>query len=295
MLTELTKPQEKQLDIVIKEWIELITSGKIIVTEEDIRKDIDWLYKEANLSPPKIVMAKNLKQHKRQVRDAQQKNTFKFVQQEFGLGFESWLCLYEFLENIDYTHNKKYLRYTNLMKKGIFSAVFTDKMAFICQLPSKIRFNDDERLHSIAKPAIQMPNRDNYYFIKGTKFDEKLWKKLSKRTLTGKELMKIKNMEQRYIAFEMYGPEKLLKEYNSKILDTYDSTSKNLGKSIKIELHEIPNLIENTSVKMLTYKCHSTARPYFSFVPPETKTAIDAMAWKFQVTPDEYAKIDIQS
>lgn len=295
MLTELTKPQEKKLDGIIKDWIELITSGKLKVTEEDIRKDIDWLYKEANLSPPKVIMAKTLTQHKRQVKDAQKKYKFKFVQQEFGLGFESWLCLYEFLEDIKYTHNDKYMRYTELMKKGIFSAVFTDTHAFICQLPDRIRFNDSERLHSILKPAIQMPNGDNYYFIKGTKFDEKLWKKLSKRTLTGKELMQIKNMEQRYIAFEMYGPEKLLKEYSSKKLDSYDSTSKNIGKTVKIELHEINDLIDNTPVKMLTYSCHSTDRPYFSFVPPEIKTALDGLAWKFQVTPEEYAKIDTQS
>ena len=295
MLTELTKPQEKQLDGIIKDWIKLITSGELKVKEKDIRKDIDWLYKEANLFPPKIIVAENLAKHKKQVTDAQKKHTFKFVQQEFGLGFESWLCLYEFLEEIKYTHNDKYMRYTDLMKKGIFSAVFTDTHAFICQLPDKIRFNDDERLHSIQRPAIQMPNGDNYYFIKGTKFDEALWKKLSKRTLTGKDLMKIKNMEQRYIAFEMYGPEKLLKEYKSKLLDSFDSKSKNLGNSIKIELHEITDLIENTPVRMLTYKCHSTARPYFSFVPPETKTALDGMAWKFNTTPEEYAKIDIQS
>jgi len=295
MLTELTKPQEKQLDGIIKNWIELITSGNLKVEVKDIKKDIDWLYKEANLKSPIIVMAENLAKHKKQVTDAQKKHTFKFVQQEFGLGFESWLCLYEFLEKINYTHNDKYMRYTDLMKKGIFSAVFTDTHAFICQLPDKIRFNDDERLHSVGKPAIEMPNKDNYYFIKGTKFDKKLWDKISKRTLTGKDLLKIKNMEQRYIAFEMYGPEKLLKEYKSKKIDSYNSKSKNLDKSVNVELHEIEGIIENKAVRMLTYKCHSTDRPYFSFVPPETKSAIDGLAWKFGVTPEEYAKVEIQS
>ena len=118
MLTKLTKEQEQLLDKIIKQWIELITKGTVTFTKESIRPDIDWLYKEAKLDPPTIIVANNLTQHKKQVKDAQKKHEFKFVQQEFGLGYESWLCLYEFLEKIDYTHNERYMKYVKNIKKG---------------------------------------------------------------------------------------------------------------------------------------------------------------------------------
>jgi len=103
-------------------------------------------------------------------------------------------------------------------------------------------------------------------------------------------------MEQRYIAFEMFGPDKLMKEMGGKLIDTYKSKSENLDNTVDVELYELPKMInDTTSVKCLKYKCHSTSRPYTSFVPPEMKTAKEAMAWKFSMTPEEFGKVDIQS
>jgi len=297
MLTKLTKPQEKLLDETIKEWIGLITKGEIRFSRENIRTDINWLYNEAKLKPPKILVTDSLEAHKKQVQDSQKKHKFEFVQQEFGLGYESWLCLYEFLEKIKYTHNDKFMRYVNMMKKGIFSAVFTDTHAFLCTLPKNIHFNDNEQLHSVMKPAIEMLKGKNYYFIKGVRFDKILWEKITKRTLTVTEVLKLKNMEQRYIALDMFGPDEVVKQTKATLIDVYKSTSENLKKDTEIELWEIPKgqLIENRSVKMLKYKDPSTGRPYFSYVTADIMTAKDGMAWKFQITPEQYSSLKQQA
>jgi len=295
MLRNLTDKEKKQLDNIIKEWIDLVTKGTKQVNLKDIQEDVNWLYEQAKLKKPKIVMAKNLEDHKKQVKDAEKGDKFKFILQEFGLGYESWLCLYEFLEKINYTHNTDFMRYVNLMKKGIFSAVFTDKMAFICKMPLRIRRNESEQLHSVSQPTIHMPNGDDYYFIRGVRFDKKLWTKITSRKMTVRDVAKIENMEQRYIAFDLFGPEELFKKSESKLIDEYESVAKNLGNSVQVKLYEMPNLIKDKMVKVLRYTCHSTARPYFSFVPAEQTKAQEAMAWKFSRTPEEFAKIDIQA
>jgi len=295
MLRKLSVKEKSQLDEIIKEWIDLVTNGTMQVHKKDIEADINWLYKQAKLDVPKLVMAANLEEHKTQVKEAETKNKFKFILQEFGLGYESWLCLYEFLEKIDYTHNKDFMRYVNLMKKGIFSAVFTDKIAFVCKMPLKIRRNDRGQLHSITKPTIHMTNGDDFYFIRGVKFEKELWTKIVQRKMTVKDIATIENMEQRYIAFDLFGPEELFKKAEAKLIDSYESLSKNLNNSVTVELYEMPNLIKDKVVKVLKYKCHSTARPYFSFVPADQMKAQEAMAWKYSRTPEQFALIDIQA
>ena len=55
------------------------------------------------------------------------------------------------------------------------------------------------------------------------------------------------------------------------------------------------NLISGRSIKLLKYKCPSTDRIYFSFVPDDMNFAVNAMAWKFHLTPKEYDNLDIET
>ncbi len=187
------------------------------------------------------------------------------------------------------------MRYVKMMKKGIFSAVFTNTHAFLCTLPNNIRFNENEQLHSVLKPAIEMLDGENFYFIKGVRFDKVLWKKITSKTMEPKDIMKLKNIEQRYIAFDMFGCEELLTKCNAVEIDIYKTYSQNLDKTTEIKLHSIKGVIEGREIKLLTYSDPSTERPYFSFVPPETKTAKEAMAWKFQMKEEDYEKLVIQA
>jgi len=140
-----------------------------------------------------------------------------------------------------------------------------------------------------------MLDGENFYFIKGVRFDKTLWKKITSRTMEPKDIMKLKNIEQRYIAFDMFGPEELIKKCNAVEVDIYKTYSENLDKTTEIKLYTIKGIIEGREIKLLTYSDPSTERPYFSFVPPEQKTAKEAMAWKFQMKVEDYEKLVIQA
>lgn len=42
------------------------------------------------------------------------------------------------------------------------------------------------------------------------------------------------------------------------------------------------------SVKVVNYFCPSTGREYFDFVEPQITSAVEAMAWKFNISVKDY-------
>lgn len=54
MITELTPDQEKLLEEVRQEWIQLALGGDTSLDESTAREMVDWLYDQANLEAPKL-------------------------------------------------------------------------------------------------------------------------------------------------------------------------------------------------------------------------------------------------
>jgi len=92
-------------------------------------------------------------------------------------------------------------------------------------------------------------------------------------------VISISNIEERAKKMERMGVEHILRKTKAKILDRSKRGN---------ELYEI-NMIPNYPLKYLKYEDPSTANKlYGCFVPSDTKTADEAMAWKFQITEEEY-------
>jgi len=90
----------------------------------------------------------------------------------------------------------------------------------------------------------------------------------------------IANVEERAKKLEEMGVEKLLKKSKAKILEV----SKR-GNS----LYVIDQMIPNYELKYLVYEDPSTkGKIYGCFVPSDFTTADQAMAWKWEITEEEY-------
>lgn len=93
-------------------------------------------------------------------------------------------------------------------------------------------------------------------------------------------IFSIANVEERAKKLEELGVEKLLKDSKAKILDI----SKR-GNS----LYVIDQMIPNYELKYLVYEDPSTkGKIYGCFVPSDFTTADQAMAWKWEITEEEY-------
>jgi len=206
----------------------------------------------------------------------------------FGLSAELWMITCEFLNRLGYGDEKEdFFKYCNMMKSGVWYAVFFKDVAMICIPPIKIRKDEYGRLHSMSEASIKWKDDQNDYFIHGVNFEKYLWEKVTKRELNIKEILQIQNIEQRNIAIQIYGYETLIEELGAKLVDKSQRGN---------ELYVIRDtLINGRSLKILKYKCPSTDRLYHSFVPDDTYNADYAMAWKFNLNLDEYAMLEIEA
>jgi len=89
-------------------------------------------------------------------------------------------------------------------------------VAFISEKPQINFFN--RRLHSLTGKSIEYPDGWGLYNINGVKFDKELWKKITNKIITPEEAIKLPNVEQRIIAIQYIGGERLLKELSGKII-----------------------------------------------------------------------------
>jgi hypothetical protein len=202
----------------------------------------------------------------------------EFVERMYGLNYESyWLTLAEFWKSEGIFKNDDFDKYLNLYKCGIWSICYFENAVFICKLPIKVLKDDKSKLHSVTQAAVQWRDGLDNYFIHGVGFERELWKKVVKRELTPQELLQIKNIDQRFAALNHYGFENVLEQLNSKLIDK--SQRGNELYSMKFDRHML---------KFLKYIDTVNGTPRISFVKPEFDDADAAMAWKHNMTKEEY-------
>ena len=109
-----------------------------------------------------------------------------------------------------------------------------------------------------------------------------LWRKIIKRELPIKEMLSLKNIEQRHAAIALYGAEQIISKTKAELVSKCNR-GYDLYKIKDIEPH------------LLKYKCPSTGRIYTSFTPRSITDAKTAMAWKYNKTVEEWDQLRIES
>ena len=95
-------------------------------------------------------------------------------------------------------------------------------------------------------------------------------------------IMTISNVEERARKMEEMGVEKMLKKTKAVVLEISKRGN---------ALYVIDQLVPNYEFKYLVYEDPSTkGKIYGCFVPSDITKADQAMAWKFQITEEEYEK-----
>ena len=212
-------------------------------------------------------------------------------QPNFGLSTEFWMMTSSFFEKIGYLDDslikEDFIRYSDLMMRGIWHASFFKDVAILCSTPKKTKKDDQGRLHSVSEAALQWRDNQNDHFIHGVMFEKHLWEKVTKRELKIKDMLQIQNIEQRHAAIQLYGCDTMIDELDAELMNRSKRGN---------ELYMLnDSLISGRSIKLLKYKCPSTDRIYFSFVPDDMRFADHAMAWKFHLTPEEYESLEIET
>ena len=134
------------------------------------------------------------------------------------------------------------------------------------------------RLHCASGPAVMYPDGWAIYAWHGVRVPEHIIEQ--RDWLTVKQIMAEPNTEVRRVMRNLYGNDRFLIDAGAKELDA----SVNHGaRLLSLRLPGDP-----VDIRMMELTCPSTGSKYFERVPPDTATAMDGLAWRFQVKPAEY-------
>ncbi len=146
----------------------------------------------------------------------------------------------------------------------------------VCARPVKILRDERGRLHSEAGQAIEYPDGWGLYMLHGIKFDAPLYWKIVKKEMTSKEALAIPSTDQRAIALQFIGGERLMQDFNGKII----------GKDEYGELVELTDLKDSNGepYKYLRALNPENGQYVYLRTRPEFKTAQEAEAWSYDLS-----------
>lgn len=177
----------------------------------------------------------------------------------------------------------------DLMDSNIYDMVQLDKFCIVCEKPNYLTRDARNRLHNEERSAVSWRDTYEQHYLFGVHFAKDLWKKVVGKQLSFKEIMSMENIEQRMVALKMMKPEELLTEAKAELINK--SARGN-------ELYLIKDLF-SIPAYFLKYSCPSTGRVYISGIDPqyakENPLADDCMAWKHNMTIDEYKMLEIEA
>jgi hypothetical protein len=191
------------------------------------------------------------------------------------------------------TQSENYERLTKLLEpiynaftNGAFLLNFVDDEAIVLTSP-EIHLRD-KRFHNEKGAAISW-NGIGFYYLEGIRIPKEIWEKIVSKTLTGKEFLKIENLEIKSLAVRYIGYQKLLESLECKVLDRekvmigtefYDE------EVIEVDLKD-----DDVPARFVKVRDFSTKREYLMRVDPrdkQTKTVKGALAWLAGVKEKEY-------
>lgn len=144
--------------------------------------------------------------------------------------------------------NLTLMRNGNIRKKGNDYRIYTIKTFFLGD--SKINSTDEKEAVKRLEELL-------------------LFKKLSEKTLTAKDIIGCRNAEIRRVLLEGFGFDRLVSDLKGIVINTDGEYS-----LIKINWHSEP-------IKLVRVKDSSTERWYLLRVPPSIKTVKSGLAWTF--------------
>lgn len=302
-LEELSKEQIEMMPKVRDFWINKALNEKPVINEIKIKEFINWLYELTKLKSPKIIISGSLL--RAQLLANKLKNTKNQLYPASWIGLNSigWVSFYDFFEKAGIIKHELFSKYRDFLEQTcIWDILFFENLAIIVIKPVKINRNERGRLHSTTEEAVGWIDGEKQYFIDGINFDLRTWTKIKDKTMTGKEAINLKNIEQKTVAFRYLGYENILRELDAKVIDTYtpknhpyERTYELIEMFLKDELTRInlsDTMAQNSnSARFIKIVCHSTGKEAVLRVPPTINNILDGIAWSFNLDKKNYNPI----
>ena len=195
--------------------------------------------------------------------------------------FDCFVQEFEFLKHEKGNDNdKKTLKiYQEFLKAreaglGYLADYDTNGICYLVPAP-RVSFIENN-FHSERGPAIEWKDGLQCYFLKGIAFEKNLWQKIVDRTLTSKEALTIQSTDQRAIALQYIGGEKLMADFGGKVI----------GKDEYGELIELTELKDGNDQPYKYLKAFDPDKGDYIWLRtrPEFTSPAEAEAWSYDLS-----------
>jgi len=144
--------------------------------------------------------------------------------------------------------------------------------------------DENGRLHNPSGPAVEFYDYEpkKWYFLHGLEVPEKLIERPEE--LTKADFINENNAEIRRIMVEHVGSDKF-----SEIQDLEKiSTGELNGQKVELLRSKESDDLASSKIQFVRVTCNSTGRVYNLGVPPTFEDALEALAWTFNMSKEEY-------
>jgi len=188
-----------------------------------------------------------------------------------------------FLNKAEVEVSSEFEIFIELLEDAPFISHFTTDAIHVLKWPSYYRLSEQGQLFNDEGAAMRFAKDEVY-----------AWKNLivpkewidSPESLTKEHVLKERNAERRRALFEIMGPKRFSEAMGLETINQSVDQFRNLQSLYRTKEKD---LVAKDFIQFAEVTCPSTQRHYFLCVPPEIKTAADAVAWTFGYDSDSYS------
>lgn len=276
---QLTDEDRLKIPAIREKWIKNITA--IRLDKEKAMVAVEMLYKLINLPMPEVVFTispyaavyKSWELRKKIDPNANL-NDFAFLNNA-NISDYGWIAFYDLLKQsgiktpeVFDEYEKKYL------PAGIYDAIAYDTVIIICDKPTEIHFDDQNRLHNSAGPAVAWEDGYRQYFVHGREMPKEIFEE----PITREQFISEKNMDIKGGMYEVLGQEGVMNLLQAKVVDSKSVVHAD-GSIEQIELLKTDDTfeeIDNQPFAWVKQVCPSTGTIYLAGCEPHHTDAIEA-------------------
>lgn len=162
-----------------------------------------------------------------------------------------------------------------------------DGYVILTERPLYLHLDEEGRLHRETGPALVYPDGWGIWASHGVRVPREVIEQ--PQTLEPERILREVNVEVRSVMIERFGHGRLLRERGAKLLGTDD-----FGKLWRLDIPHEEEPLVMVEVVNSTAEPDGSFKDYFLRVSPECRTAQEAVAWTFDMTPEEY-RVSVQT
>ncbi len=246
------------------------------------RQLYSYLYSELRIQPWHVSLVYQLKRQQGRQLEKQRQLSSLIDNCIFPVG--AWNCevnpcLYDFcISGLNFTYERRRWKTLELLVKNCGWILPFEKICFVCDRATKLSFDSEENFHAEGEPAIQFADGYSLYFYHGIELPEK-YKKLPPVEWQSQWLLEEKNAEIRRVLIQGIGYTRICQELQAIELDSWQEYT----------LVGIDNDVDDETIYLLKMTCPSTGFIHALRVPPDMKSAREAIRWvNWEVDPEEF-------